>query len=142
MEKFILEKDIHLACIRANSFPAGIAEAQEKLQRLFDPQYGHSYYGVSYLYDDDILYLAGVEIENESAVMSPECERYTLQKGNYIMVFIPQFRNHLHRIKDAFETLLSDPQIDPKGCCAEMYLPAAKGFQTATDIRCMVRLAD
>jgi hypothetical protein len=142
MEKFILEKDVHLICIRAVSFPAGIAEAQEKLEHLFNPVNGHNYYGVSYLYDDDILYFAGVEIASESETIPLQCERYTLRKGTYISVVVTGYRNQLPRIKEIFDSLLDEPQIDPKGCCAEMYLPAAQSFRTATDIRCMVRLAD
>ena len=141
MEKFKLEKDVHLFCVKANSFPDGIKDAQEKLAAVTKSDGKRNHFGISYLYDDKILYMAAAEYVKGEEI--PEsCETYTLKKGNYISIYIAGFAKDVSQIEKAFKKLLADPGIDENGCCAECYLPEGSDFKTATDVRCMVRLAD
>jgi predicted transcriptional regulator YdeE len=133
--------DIHLYCVKADSFPAGIQSAQQKLTRVKIAPGIRNHFGVSYLYDGKILYMAAAQLNaNEQAPAG--CETYTLRKGKYISVHVADFRNNLAQIEKAFQVLTDDPRIDEKGCCAECYLPEGSTHETATDVRCMVRLAD
>ena len=141
MEKFKLDKDIQLFCVKADSFPDGIAAAQIKLASLSNPDVKRNHFGISYLYNDEILYLAAAEIGNGIEIPAG-CETYTLRKGNYTCIYISDFAKDTSQINKAFKELLDDPGIDPNGCCAECYLPEGSDFTTAKDIRCMVRLAD
>ena len=100
-----------------------------------------NHFGVSYLYDNEILYMAATEIEKGEEVPAGY-EKYTLKKGNYISIYISDFAKDISQIEKAFKILLDTPGIDPDGCCAECYLPEYSDFSTAKDIRCMVRLAD
>jgi hypothetical protein len=141
MENFKLEKDIHLFCIKADSFPEGITCAQEKLGSLHLTSIERNHFGISYLYDDQILYMAGAELKNKE-VVPPGCEAYTLRKGKYISIDVSNFRKDTSRIGQAFKILLDDPRIDENGCCAECYLPDGSNHENAKDVRCMVKLAD
>jgi len=141
LENFKLENDIHLFCVRADSFPAGIKAAQEKLAATLKPGGKRNYFGVSYLYDDKILYMAAAELKSVEKVPA-DCETYTLLKGNYISIYIEDFAKDTTRINQAFKTLLNDPRIDENGCCAECYLPEGADHNAAKNVRCMVRLAD
>ena len=141
MENFKLENDIHLFCVKASSFPAGIKGAQIKLSTLALTSIGHNHFGVSYLYDDNILYMAAVELKNNEEVPAA-CDAYTLRKGHYICIYVSNFRKDSSLIGQAFKTLLGDPRIDENGCCAECYLPEGSNHENAHDVRCMVRLAD
>ena len=82
MEDFKLAEDIRLLCIRAVSFPGGIRAAQEKLSAIPGTGSSRNYFGVSYLYDDEILYLAGVAVQGVNENIPAGCESYTLNKGN------------------------------------------------------------
>lgn len=142
MENYKLQNDIKLFCIKANSFPDGITTAHNKLVSITKADGKHNYYGISYLYDDKILYLAGTQIEGKDEQIPPDCETFTLKKGNYISVFISDFAKDISLIEKAFNKLTDDPRIDPNGCCAECYFPEGCDLSTAKDVRCMVRLAD
>jgi hypothetical protein len=142
MELFRLEKDIKLFCIKADSFPDGIKTAHQKLVSI-TASYGKcNYFGVSYLFDNEILYMAAAELKNDDEPIPAGCETYTLNKGNYISIYIPDFSTDISQIDKAFKILLADPRIDENGCCAECYLPEGTDGTNAKDIRCMVRLSD
>lgn len=142
MEKFILDKDVHLFCVKATSFPDGIMPAHSKLASICDPNKNRNHFGVSYWYDNDNLYLAAAEYSKDLENIPDGCETYTLKKGNYISIHISDFAKDISQIGQAFEQLLNYPNIDENGCCAECYLPEGRSIENAKDVRCMVRLAD
>lgn len=142
MDNYQLQHDIDLFCVKASSFPDGIKASHDKLISITKTGATRNYFGVSYLYDDEILYMAGAQITGKGETIPPGCEAYTLRKGNYISICIPDFAKDISQIEKAFKKLLNDPDIDENGCCAECYLPEGSDFSTAKDIRCMVRLAD
>lgn len=142
MEKFKLDRDIDLFCVKADSFPDGIMPAHEKLASISKPDGKRNHYGVSYWYDNDNLYLAAAEYTKDKEAIPAGCTTYTLKKGNYISIYIADFAKDISQIGKAFEQLLADPGIDENGCCAECYLPEGSDVTNAKDVRCMVRLAD
>ncbi len=142
MENFKLDKDINLFCVKADSFPDGIMAAHQKLASIAKEFGKRNHFGVSYLYDNENLYMAAAEIDVNKETIPPGCQTYTLKKGNYISIYISDFSKDIPQIGKAFETLLADPGIDEQGCCAECYFPEGTNGTNAKDVRCMVRLAD
>src|SRR5215213_7121951 len=142
MEKFKLENDIDLFCVKAESFPEGIGAAHQKLGLISKSLGKRNYFGISYLYDDEILYMAAAQINSDKEPIPTGCETYTLKNGNYISIYISDFAKDLSQIEKAFKTLLADPGIDENGCCAECYFPEGSNGTNAKDVRCMVKLAD
>jgi len=137
-----LENDIHLFCVKADSFPEGVQAAHQRLTDVAREPMSRNYFGVSYLYDDQIVYMAAAEWKKDKEMFPEECDAYVLKKGAYISIHITDFKKDPSSIGDAFKTLLEDPRIDENGCCAEFYFPTGKNGITAKDVRCMVRLAD
>lgn len=117
-------------------------DAQLRLAATPGVNHNSDHYGVSYLYDDEILYLAAVERLNKAEPVPPGCSTYVLKSGTYISIYISNFASDVLQIDKAFKQLLAHPGIDENGCCVECYLPDGTTHQFATDIRCMVRLAD
>jgi hypothetical protein len=142
VENVQLENDIYLLCLKADSFPEGVHASHRKLTALLKFGDKANHFGISYLYDERILYMAAVEVAKINGRIPAGCEMYTLTKGNYSSVYISDFAKDITRVEEAFKMLLVNPRIDPDGCCAECYLPEGANFSTAKDIRCMVRLAD
>jgi predicted transcriptional regulator YdeE len=142
MDNFQLTRDIHLCCVKAMSFPEGIEDAHKRLGATLNPDNKYNHFGISYMYDNGILYMAAVEIVNDKEEIPADCDRYTLKKGNYISTYITGFAKDISQVQTAFDRLLDHPAIDEEGCCAECYLPAGTDYKTAKDMRCMVRLAD
>ncbi len=121
METYKLDHDIKLFCVRAESFPDGIKAAHDKLIAITSGDSNRNYFGVSYLYDDKILYMAGVQTKERNENPPPGYETFTLKEGNYISVFISDFAQHPSLIGRTFKRLLDDSDIDPNGCCVECY---------------------
>lgn len=142
MEKYKLNDDIKLFCVKAESFPDGIKAAHNMLLSISKSDTKRNYFGVSYLYDGEILYMAATQIIETDETIPPGCETFTLKKGNYISIYIPDFEKDISLIDKAFKKLLEDAGIDENGCCAECYFPEGSDLTTARDVRCMVRLAD
>jgi hypothetical protein len=142
MEKFELDRDIHLLGVQAASFPDGISAAYQKLTSTEGAAFFRSYYGISYGSEEGIVYFASGEPVNNQGIIPKGCTTYTLKKGTYISRYLPDFTTDISQVGKVFEELLSHPDLDAKGCCAECYFPEGVAVENAKDIRCMVRLSD
>jgi hypothetical protein len=136
METITLENDIHLLCVTASSFPAGIMEAHGKLHSIVSHSPARKYYGLSRPENNQgIVYKAAVNELPEDESVKGQLETITLKSGNYISITIHDFMKDMQAIGNAFQQLIADPNIDPQGYCVEDYI-------TQKDVRCMVRLKD
>lgn len=142
METFHLEEDIRLWCIKADAFPEGIGAVHQKLKSMTESWKSPVYFGISYFYDDEILYMAGVKVTNTAETLPEAYISYTLPKGTYMSRYIRDYQKDVEQIGQTFEAFLSDTRLDENGCCAEWYFPEGKDGNHATDVRCMVPMAD
>lgn len=141
MEIIKIDRDITVFYIKANSFPDGIAEAQEKFYQLIPPDAGRTYFGVSGWEDDGVLYRAGAEVK-DGETTHLQYETLVLKKGNYMSILVRDYLENIHRIQEAFDSMFTNPDYDPFGYCIEWYLPEGKGGCNATDVKCLLRLKD
>lgn len=133
METYYLPEDIKLVCVTAKSFPDGVMEAFEKLEKLLPPDEGRNLYGISYPDKNyNIIYKASAESFGKET-KNPGLENFTILSGTYISIYIADFMSDMNGVRNAFNTLISYPLIDPEGCCVETYV-------NQKDVRCMVRL--
>jgi hypothetical protein len=134
MDKFTLKEDIKVFCVTASSFPEGISAAHEKLHALLPSDAARRFYGISFPQSlGKIIYKAAVEQEYEGEAEKLGCEKFIIKKGEYISSIIKDYSNNIPSIGETFRRMLSDPRIDPEGCCVEVYL-------NDRDMQCMVRL--
>ncbi len=134
MEKFNLEDDLNLICVKAESFPEGIMKSFERLNEKIDSKKNRHLYGISFPGKDGaIVYRAAANELYDGEAESLGCESFIVKKGTYNSILIFDFMNDIPRIGEAFKELLSNPGIDPEGCCVEMYL-------NNENVRCMVRM--
>ena len=136
MENYFLKRDIKLFYVKASSFPSGILEAHEKLRSLIGSAKDRNVYGISYPETPGkIIYKAAVEESYAGEAEKLGCPIFIIKKGKYTSIYIKDFMSDIPAIGKAFQLLLDDPGIDPKGYCVEMY-------EGDKDVRCMVRLSD
>lgn len=136
MEKYQLDREIKVFYIQADSFPAGVMAAWQKLHSLFPEPRERKYFGISWPEDKDaIVYKAATEENYPGEAVKYGCETFLIKKGEYTSTVIVDFMKDVQRIGAAFRELLGNPQIDPGGCCVEVYF-------NEKDVRCMVRLED
>src|SRR5437868_4241788 len=134
-EKYFIDKDIKVACVRASSFPEGIMDAFQKLNSILSSSKQRTLYGISYPdKNGNIIYRAAAEELNEGEAEELSLETFTIRKGQYISELLEDWRKDEMQIGKTFRKLLTDPRIDKKqGYCLEIY-------SNANDVRCMVLL--
>lgn len=131
METIILENDIHLFCVKAASFPQGIMDAFDALERLAPGPRSH--FGISHGSANGIVYFAGTDDATDE--LKKAGIPFTVKKGTYRAVHIPDFMRDPMQVGKTFQQLTALPDLDPEGCCVEVYL-------NDTDVRCMVRVIE
>jgi len=135
MEPYFLNSDINVVCVTASSFPDGIVPAFEKLNSLIQSSKPRRIFGISYGDGNkNIIYKAAAEESSADEAAQLGCERFTIQKGEYISQYIEDFMKNIPAIGQAFREMCSDNRIDSNGYCIEMYLNNNK------DVLCMVKL--
>ena len=136
MEIFFLSEDVKVFYLTAESFPAGVLAAFQKLHSLIPDSLGRTTFGISHAdKNGNIIYKAAVEESFEGEGEKPGCEMFVIKKGEYISITIKDIMKDIPSIGKAFKGLLSDQRIDPNGACVEKYL-------NANDVQCMIKLAD
>jgi len=137
METTILEKDIKVFYVTANSFPQGIGEATQKLHSLFPFSKERRIFGLSRPENNEgIIYRAAAEEMSEGEAERLKCKTLIIPKGKYIAILVNDFRKDVMSIDRAFQKLLKESNLDPHGYCVEQY---------ATDkeaVTCMIRLEE
>lgn len=133
MEKYELEKDISVFCVKAKVFPEGIIEAFNKLERLHPSICERPFYGISYKEEDGkIVYKAAVAEAYEGEGKDYGCEIFVITKGIYLAETIINFMKDIEVIPAAFDKLLADPDLDLSFPCIEWY-------RSDKEVICMVR---
>jgi hypothetical protein len=134
-EKYFIDKDIKVACVKASSFPMGIGEAYHKLGATLPASEQRKFYGISYAdKGGSIIYRAAANELHEGEAEEFGLETFTIKRGEYISEFLEDWKKDETQIGKTFQKLLRDPKIDRKqGYCLEIY-PNEK------DVRCMVLL--
>src|SRR5262245_39762506 len=123
MKPYFLSSDINVLCVRASSFPDGIAAAFKKLNSLIQSPGPRRIFGISYGDGkDNIIYKAAAEECSADEAARLGCERFTIEKGEYISQYIEDFMQDIPALGQAFREMCRDKQIDSKGYCVEMYL--------------------
>lgn len=136
MDIFILEKDIRIFCVTAESFPEGIMAAFHKLHSIIPSNGKRRNFGISRPDSNGkIIYKAAVEesFGGESCISG--CEVFIIKSGEYISITVKDFMKNIKQIGESFKELTSHPGIDPDGWCIEIY-------SNENDVLCMVKLAE
>ena len=134
METYFIKDDIKLICVNATSFPDGISDAFDRLHKVIGVSNERKLYGISYGTENGkTIYKAAAEELDENEAAKLNLEKFVMKRGEYIGTRILNYLDHTESIGRTFEKLLSNPRLDPNGCCVEMYF-------NEKDVQCMVRL--
>ena len=136
MKLIYFEKDIQLICSLAHSFPDGISEAFERLERTI-PEYNHRIkYGISCPNSEGVItYKAAVNELTEAEAQRYAFHSFTITQGTYLSETIENWETNLPLIGQTFATLLQDPRLDLSFPCLEIY-------EGASTMICCVRIVD
>lgn len=129
-----IEKDIKVFYIEAKSFPMGIKDAFDNLYSLLSGDKQRNFYGISSpQHNKGIIYKACAEQLKEDEAEMLGLKLMVIPKGVYYCVELSNFRMNPMIISETFETILSQPNIDPAGFCLEIY------GQDTEVVKCLVK---
>jgi predicted transcriptional regulator YdeE len=135
MENIKFDKDIVVIYIAASSFPDGVLAAHQNLHALFSSPASRRYFGISRPENGEIQYKAAAEELETGEAEKSGLQTITLKKGDYHAITIHDYMKGIPSIQKAFDTLISQPDIDPEGYCVEEYI-------NQNDMRCMIKIKD
>jgi hypothetical protein len=135
MEIFNLPHDVKVFGFRVTSFPAGIGEAFDSLIKMLPGGFERPYYGISYMdKDGQMIYIAAALEKYEGEAEKYNCDRYIIEKGEYVTVTVYDWREKTGSIKDVFHEIIRDSRVDKTK-------PAVEWYKNDHEMMCMVQTA-
>jgi len=135
MDSFNLSEDINVLCLTAESFPDGIESAQIHLQAMLDHKDKRRFFGISWPENGKITYRAAAEILDKNEPQRLGLETFTIKKGYFNCFYFKDYRDNIDAIRQSFDILLKQQEVDPNGYCLEWYIGEH-------DVKCMVPVDD
>ncbi len=134
MEKYKIENEIRVLCLKAETFAEGICDAHRDIARKVSSANDRKCFGISYQNGiDQIIYKAALEEAFEGESEDSDLESFVIRKGIYISEFLPNYADDIRSVGKTFQQLLDFDGIDPEGYCLEIY-------EGDRDMRCLVPL--
>jgi predicted transcriptional regulator YdeE len=95
--------------------------------------FDRSYYGISYMSTDGkMIYIAAAIEKQEGEAEMYNCERFTIEKGEYMAITVNDWRNKTDCIKDVFHEIIMDSRADKTK-------PAIEWYKDDKEMVCMVK---
>jgi hypothetical protein len=133
MEIYNLKDDVKVFGFRVTSFPNGIEEAFQPLIKIVTGGFDRDYYRISYMdKDGQMLYHAAALEKYEGEAEKYNCERYIIEKGEYLGVAVHDWREKTDCIKDVFHEIIQDSRVDKTK-------PAVEWYKNDNEMVCMVQ---
>ncbi len=134
METYNLKNDLEVFGKEVTTFPLGINEAFHALINMIPDGSHRAYYGLSHMDENGkIIYKAAAGEKYPGEAEKYDCERYIIEKGEYLVVTITGWRDQTDRIKDVFHDMMEDDRADETKEVVEWY-------KTDTEMLCLVKM--
>jgi predicted transcriptional regulator YdeE len=134
MEKYYLQNDLNVFGMQVKTFPKGIGEAFEALIKMISGKFDRDYFGISYMTDDGgIVYYAAAVEKQQGEAEKYNCERYILEKGDYLTIPVKEWRMKTDCIKEVFHEIMLNPGVDKTK-------PAVEWYYNDDEMMCMIKM--
>jgi hypothetical protein len=133
IEKIKLKDDLRVLGFQVRDCSTGIGEAFENLVKRLPGGFDRSYYGISEMTEDGMIYKAAALENYEGEAEQYQCEKFMIEKGEYLAVTLFQWRKNLDSIKEIFHGVFQEPGVDKTKPCIEWY-------KNDDEMVCMVKL--
>ena len=132
VEKYNLTDDVKVFGVYVKTFPNGIREAFDPLVKMLPGEFDRSYFGISYMTKEGaIIYKAAAEEKYEGEAEKYHCERYIIEKGEYLTKRVRDWRKKTDSIKKVFHEMMQESRIDKTK-------PIIEWYKNDTEMLCMV----
>jgi hypothetical protein len=132
MEIYTLKNDLKIFCVTAKSFPYGIKQAFGLLINRLPSTDGRTFFGISFQDKaGDMIYKAAVLELFEGEAEKLGCEKFTIEKGEYLAETLKDWKKDESMIGLTFRKF-SESKYNATFPCVEWYQD--------NDVMCMVKL--
>jgi predicted transcriptional regulator YdeE len=132
MEIYTLKKDMEIVCVTAKSFPYEIKQAFGSLISLLSSIEDRTFFGIAYQNKEgDMIYKAAVLESYDGEAEKLGCEKFTIEKGEYLTETLKDWKKDESRIGLTFRKF-SESKYNATFPCVEWY--------QGNDVMCMVKL--
>lgn len=132
MEKYNLQNELEVFGRQVKTFPDGIDEAFDALVKMLGG-FDRSYYGISYMTPDGKMIYYATAIEKETGEAEKyNCDRLTIEKGEYLAITVNNWRSKTGTIKNVFHEIMNDGRADKTK-------PAVEWYKNDDEMLCMVK---
>ncbi len=132
MEIYNLKNDLKIFCVTAKSFPYEIKQAFGALISMLPSIDDRTFFGIAYQNKvGDMIYKAAVLESFEGEAEELGCEKFTIEKGEYLTETLKDWKKNESMIGLTFRKF-SESKYNATFPCVEWY----KG----DDVMCMVKL--
>ena len=136
METYKIKNDLKVFGKEVTTFPLGVKEAFSALLEMLHDGFKRSYYGLSYTDEKGkIIYMATAEEKHQGEAEKYNCERYVIEKGEYLAVAIDNWLKKIDCIKDVFHDMMEDNRADKSK-------PVVEWYKTETEMFCLVKVKE
>jgi predicted transcriptional regulator YdeE len=133
METYNLKNDLEVFGEQVKTFPNGVGEAFEHLIKMFPANDKRTYYGIATMdKNGNMAYYAAAEEIYKGEAEKYKCERYTIEKGEYLAETLEGWQDKIHCIKDVFTKLIQDEHADKMK-------PGVEWYKNDKEMMCMVK---
>jgi hypothetical protein len=134
MGTYNLIEEIKVLCVTAKSFPDGIIEAYETIEKLGPEMCDRTFFGISSPdISGKIIYKAAVTQMSEREAEKYGLETFIIPKGEYLIETLFNWMDNTAVFAATFQKLLKDPRLDTSFPCLEWY-------KSNDEVMCMVKL--
>jgi predicted transcriptional regulator YdeE len=133
METYDLPNDIKAFGFQVTNFPQGIGEAFETLIKTVPGGFDRPYYGISYMdQNGKMIYNVTASEKYEGEAEKYNYKRFVIDKGEYLTITLPGWREKTNCIKDLFHEIITDSRADKTK-------PAIEWYKNDDEMMCMVK---
>jgi hypothetical protein len=133
METIKIKDNISVFGFQVDSFPEGVGDAFDNLMNIVPDGIDRTYYGISYMDGDKVIYHAAVQELHAGEAEKYNCKRYTIQKGEYLTTRVHDWKKKTHTIKDVFADMLkSGHPVEGR--------PAIEWYLNDNEMQCLIRV--
>jgi len=135
MEIFNLTTGLKVFGKQVKTFPNGIKETFDELIAMVPDGMQRSHFGLSYMTPDGkSIYYAASQEKQDGEAEKLNCERFIIEKGEYLTVTIKDWMKKTDSIKNVFGEMMTDCRVDKTKWAVEWY-------KTDDEMMCMLRTA-
>lgn len=134
IKEFNLAADIKAFGFVVSTFPAGIGDAFDILiQKTGDCAGARNYYSLSEFENGKMVYYALAEEKFPDEAKKFNYEKFTIEKGKYLIETVSEWQKKTNSIKDVFSGIIQDPRVNKTK-------PAIEWYKSEDEMMCMVQM--